>query len=64
MAQCKAEGKLNEQTQELRKSINTFVTGQGAQNPFLQNNPFAPKNQTQTQQTNTPTTNDTKTPER
>jgi len=40
---------LNEQTQELKKSINTFVTGQGAQNPFLQNNPFSQKSQAQAQ---------------
>ena len=30
--------KLNEQTQDLKKSINVFNTNTGTENPFLQNN--------------------------
>ncbi len=54
MSDTDARAKLNEQTRELRKSINTFVTGQGAKNPFLQNNPFSPKNQKPAEQISTP----------
>ncbi len=37
--------KLNEQTQDLKKSINVFNTKQGAQNPFLQSNNSQPQSQ-------------------
>jgi hypothetical protein len=37
--------KPNEQTQDLKKSINVFNTNTGAKNPFLQNN--TPQSQSQ-----------------